>query len=261
MLRFGIGPARPALRPGARTTSPTALRGQRVQGLRAARSTAGGVVRAHQRRPARAVARGARRADRARQAARRARALAWVVRRGRRQLALADREVPVRRGDAAAAARSWAPSEGDLLLFVADDAAVAAEALGALRLELGRRFGLIPEGRHDVAVGRRLPAVRAGTPTRTLGRRAPSVHRARPATSTRSRRAALARLRPRARRQRARRRLDPHHTPRGPAAGLRAARDRARTRRRRASASCSTRCATAPRRTAGSRWASTASRR
>jgi aspartyl-tRNA synthetase len=41
-------------------------------------------------------------------------------------------------------------SEGDLLLFVADQPRVAAEALGALRLELGRRFGLIPEGGHDV---------------------------------------------------------------------------------------------------------------
>jgi aspartyl-tRNA synthetase len=41
-------------------------------------------------------------------------------------------------------------SEGDLLLFVADEPRVAAEALGALRLELGRRFGLIPEGGHDV---------------------------------------------------------------------------------------------------------------
>jgi aspartyl-tRNA synthetase len=39
---------------------------------------------------------------------------------------------------------------GDLLLFVADREHVAAEALGALRLELGRRFGLIPAGRHDV---------------------------------------------------------------------------------------------------------------
>jgi aspartyl-tRNA synthetase len=41
-------------------------------------------------------------------------------------------------------------SDGDLLLFVADQPTTAAEALGALRLELGRRFGLIPAGRHDV---------------------------------------------------------------------------------------------------------------
>jgi aspartyl-tRNA synthetase len=40
-------------------------------------------------------------------------------------------------------------SEGDLLLFVADQPKVAAEALGALRLELGRRFGLISEDGHD----------------------------------------------------------------------------------------------------------------
>jgi aspartyl-tRNA synthetase len=41
-------------------------------------------------------------------------------------------------------------SEGDLLLFVADTEPTAAAALGGLRLELGRRFGLVPEGRHDV---------------------------------------------------------------------------------------------------------------
>jgi aspartyl-tRNA synthetase len=41
-------------------------------------------------------------------------------------------------------------TEGDLLLFVADAPRTAAEALGALRLELGRRFELIPEGTHDV---------------------------------------------------------------------------------------------------------------
>jgi aspartyl-tRNA synthetase len=35
---------------------------------------------------------------------------------------------------------------GDLLLLVADDAGVAAQTLGALRLELGRRFGLIAPG-------------------------------------------------------------------------------------------------------------------
>jgi aspartyl-tRNA synthetase len=43
-----------------------------------------------------------------------------------------------------------AAADGDLLLFVADREAVAAQALGALRLELGERFGLIPAERHDV---------------------------------------------------------------------------------------------------------------
>jgi aspartyl-tRNA synthetase len=41
-------------------------------------------------------------------------------------------------------------SDGDLLLFVADRTAVAAQALGALRLELAERFGLIDRARHDV---------------------------------------------------------------------------------------------------------------
>ncbi len=41
-------------------------------------------------------------------------------------------------------------SPGDVLLFVADQPGVAANALGGLRLELGRRFGLIPEDGHDV---------------------------------------------------------------------------------------------------------------
>jgi aspartyl-tRNA synthetase len=50
----------------------------------------------------------------------------------------------------AAAVGELGAAEGDLLLFVADQPRVAAEALGALRLELGRRFGLIPEGGHDV---------------------------------------------------------------------------------------------------------------
>jgi aspartyl-tRNA synthetase len=40
--------------------------------------------------------------------------------------------------------------EGDLLLFVADQEPIAAAALGGLRLELASRFGLIPQGRHDV---------------------------------------------------------------------------------------------------------------
>ena len=41
-------------------------------------------------------------------------------------------------------------SPGDLLLIVADQAATAGQALGALRLELARRFGLIDESRHDI---------------------------------------------------------------------------------------------------------------
>ncbi|HEX3874363.1 MAG TPA: aspartate--tRNA ligase [Solirubrobacteraceae bacterium] len=41
-------------------------------------------------------------------------------------------------------------SPDDLLLFVADREPVAAASLGALRLELGNRFDLIPAGRHDI---------------------------------------------------------------------------------------------------------------
>ena len=39
---------------------------------------------------------------------------------------------------------------GDLLLIVADAASVAAQVLGALRLELARRFELVPSGEHDI---------------------------------------------------------------------------------------------------------------
>ena len=41
-------------------------------------------------------------------------------------------------------------SAGDVLLIVADQAATAQQALGALRLELARRFDLVPEGSHDI---------------------------------------------------------------------------------------------------------------
>jgi aspartyl-tRNA synthetase len=50
----------------------------------------------------------------------------------------------------AAVTRTLAGRPGELLLLVADKPAVAATALGELRLELARRFGLVPEGRHDV---------------------------------------------------------------------------------------------------------------
>ncbi len=39
---------------------------------------------------------------------------------------------------------------GDLLLIVADQRMTASQALSALRMELARRFDLIPEGRHDL---------------------------------------------------------------------------------------------------------------
>ncbi len=41
-------------------------------------------------------------------------------------------------------------SPGDLLLIVADEVTTAGQALSALRMELARRFDLIPAGRHDV---------------------------------------------------------------------------------------------------------------
>ena len=41
-------------------------------------------------------------------------------------------------------------SPGDLLLIVADEVTTVGQTLSALRMELGRRFGLIPEGRHDI---------------------------------------------------------------------------------------------------------------
>ena len=50
----------------------------------------------------------------------------------------------------AAAGAKLGASPGDALLFVADAEEVAATALGGLRLELGRRFGLVDAGRHDV---------------------------------------------------------------------------------------------------------------
>jgi aspartyl-tRNA synthetase len=49
-----------------------------------------------------------------------------------------------------AVTRKLGGTPGDLLLIVADKPNVAATALGELRLELSRRFGLVPEGRHDV---------------------------------------------------------------------------------------------------------------
>ena len=158
-------------------------------------------------------------------------------------------------------------SDGDLLLFVADRAAVAAQALGALRLELAERFGLIDPRSPRRALGGRLPDVRVRRGGRALDRRAPPVHRSRAGRSAR----ASSTSRTRARCARAAT-TSSSTAPSWAAARFAATPPRSssrcsrrsasrRRRRRRASASCSTRCATAPRRTAASRSESTASSR
>ncbi|HEX5191662.1 MAG TPA: aspartate--tRNA ligase, partial [Solirubrobacteraceae bacterium] len=53
--------------------------------------------------------------------------------------------------------RALEAKPGDLLLIVADRAPVAAQALGALRLELARRFDLVPAGSHDIRFIVRFP--------------------------------------------------------------------------------------------------------
>ena len=53
-------------------------------------------------------------------------------------------------GEISAVSEALEAEPGDLLLAVADSAATAAAALGALRLDLAKRFGLIEAGRHDV---------------------------------------------------------------------------------------------------------------
>ncbi|MGI8411922.1 MAG: aspartate--tRNA ligase [Solirubrobacteraceae bacterium] len=53
-------------------------------------------------------------------------------------------------GEIAAITQRLEANPGDLLLIVADQAKTANQVLGALRLELGRRFDLVPAGRHDI---------------------------------------------------------------------------------------------------------------
>ena len=124
------------------------------------------------------------------------------------------------RGDRRAARRR---PPGDLLLIVADERRPPATVLGALRLELGRRFGLDPGGPPRHPLGGRVPDVRVAARASSAGTpmhhpfTAPSGDLDDPGEP------AVARLRPRARRLRDRRRLDPYPPPRDPAEGLRAA--------------------------------------
>jgi aspartyl-tRNA synthetase len=53
-------------------------------------------------------------------------------------------------GELEAIGRALEARPGDLLLIVADRVTTAGQALSALRLDLARRFDLVPEGRHDL---------------------------------------------------------------------------------------------------------------
>ena len=53
-------------------------------------------------------------------------------------------------GEIAAITQRLNGAAGDLLLIVADEITTVGQALSALRMELARRFDLIPAGRHDI---------------------------------------------------------------------------------------------------------------
>ena len=121
-------------------------------------------------------------------------------------------------------ARRLGARTGDLLFIVADKEPVAAAALGALRLELSRRFELVPEDRHETLWIVDFPAFEYNEGER----RWDSVHH--PFTTPTGDFADPGAMRSRGydidpRRHRDRRRVDPYPSPRGPAGGLPGARD------------------------------------
>ena len=192
-----------------------------------------------------------------------AKAVAPIYVQATRRLGRQPREVLHAPSRSPRSTRSSAPPTATCCCSSPTRAKVAAASLGGLRLHLAERFEPDPRRPPRPALDHRLPDVRARRGRRrgrALGGAAPSVHGAR-GRPRRSRRAALTRVRPRARRRRDRRRIDPYPHARGPAGRVRAPRHGVRGGAASASASCSTRCATARRRTAGSRWASTGSSR
>ena len=190
-------------------------------------------------------------ADRGRQALRRGRARVGVRAGGRHAGARRPRRRSPTTERAAIAQRARSAKPGDLLLIVADaSATVAATALGELRLELARRYDLIPAGRHELLWVVDFPMFEWNDERAALGRAAPPVHGADRLVRGPGR-AALARATTScstAPRSAAGRSVStaPRSSSRcSPRSGS------PRRRPRRASASCSTRCGTARRRTAG----------
>ena len=169
-----------------------------------------------------------------------------------------------RRPSARACARPSAPQVGDCAFFAAGTRTDALALLGATRLEIGRRLGLMDDSRWEFLWVTDFPMFE---PTEDGGWTAVHHPFTAPADEPRGDlrqgpgRRAGAGVRPHPQRHRARRRLDPHPLQRRAEAGLRRHRAHARSRRASSSASCSRRSPTARRRTAASPSASTASPR
>ena len=248
-----VGPPRPPAGRG----DPGPHRGiprLRVQGLRAARSRAGGVVRAIKASGEFPRSRFDELTEQAQDARGEGPRLGASWRPGGWRSPIAKF---LSEDEMARARRRSEPSEGDAILIVADRAEVAARVLGALRVRGGRAAAR--GARH--LLGGRLPDVRVERGRGPLGRAAPPVHLPDGRPRRRPRHLAQPRLRRGAERLGARRRLDPDQPPRRAAARCSTRSASGPTRRASASASCSRRSATARRRTAGSPSGSTASSR
>ena len=176
----------------------------------------------------------------------------------------ADREVPRRRHARRDLLTRPARSPATCVFFGAATYKTASDFMGALRLKLGKDLGLVADGWAPLWVTD-FPMFEWDEEAQALRRAASSVHRAggrrcrRPARECEDR--GVARLRHGAQRQRDRRRFDPHPSLVDADRRCSNCSASARKRRKASSASCSTRCATARRRTAASPSASTASPR
>ena len=186
-----------------------------------------------------------------------AKGLVWAFVEEGGALALADRQVPLRRRARGDRQRLDA-GPGDVLFIVADRAPVAADVLGLLRLELAERFDLAARDRHDLLwvvdfpMFEQDPRPAPGTRSTIPSPRPRATSTATPAPCARAPTTSCATGRSSA----AGRSASTAPTCSARCSSCCASGPR---RRRSGSGSCSTRSSTARRRTAGSRSGSTAS--